>query len=153
MIIFNHGLTGAVIALKVRNPFLALPLSFVSHFAQDLLPHTDYFAGKNDEHLFSRKFFVLLVFDCLLSLSLLIALVILFPTHRWLIWACMVAATCPDAAQGYYHLYLGRIKKKKIKFDPLSKFHYSLQWAESGWGGLVEIAWAIAGIFIILSLR
>lgn len=153
MTIFNHGITGAIIALKIKNPLLAVPLSFVSHFAQDLVPHHDYFAGKNDERLFSRKFTIMLILDCLASLSLLITLLILFPAHRWLILACMAAATCPDTAQSYYYLYLERIKKKKYTFDPLSKFHYSLQWSESSWGGLIEIAWAITGLFIILSMR
>jgi hypothetical protein len=150
---FNHGITGAVIALTIKNPVLAVPLSFVSHFAQDLLPHHDYFAGPNDQHLFSRKFNAMLVVDFLLSVSLVVALAILFPAHRWLIIICMIAAACPDLTQSYYHLYLSRIKKRKPKIDRLSKFHYSLQWAESSWGGLVEIAWATTGLFIILSLR
>lgn len=150
----NHGLTGAVIALSVKNPLLAIPLSFVSHFAQDLVPHHDYFAGPNDERLFSRKFNIMLIVDFLLSVSLVVALAILFPAHRWLIIACMIVAASPDLAQSYYYLYLGRIKKRKYKFDLLSKFHYSLQWSESGiGGGLVEITWAIVGIFIILSFR
>ncbi len=39
MIELPHAVVGAVIAYKVGNPALALPLSFLSHFALDLLPH------------------------------------------------------------------------------------------------------------------
>ncbi len=146
-------MTGAIIALTVKNPVLAVPLSFISHFAQDLVPHFDHFAGVNDEHLFERKFNISLVTDFLLSITLMIVLAILFPAHKWLIWSCMVAAACPDLASSYYHLYIERIKKQKPKYDLLTKFHYSLQWSATPRGVIVEIAWAIAGIFTILSMR
>lgn len=149
---FNHGITGAVIALTVKQPLIAVPLSFVSHFFQDMLPHHDYFAGPQDERLFSHKFKVMLAVDFLSSILLMFVLALLFPAHKWLIWSCMVMAACSDLAQSYYHLYLARIKKKKLKFDPLSKWHYSLQ-NESPAGGLVEIAWAVIGLIIILELR
>jgi len=34
-----HTLAGATIATKITNPFLALPLAFLSHFILDLFPH------------------------------------------------------------------------------------------------------------------
>lgn len=34
-----HVALGALIAVKVGNPYLALPLSFLSHFALETLPH------------------------------------------------------------------------------------------------------------------
>jgi hypothetical protein len=36
---FNHGMAGAVIALTVKQPVLAVPLAFLSHFATDMIPH------------------------------------------------------------------------------------------------------------------
>ena len=37
----NHALTGATIATLVRQPYLAIPLAFLSHFFCDALPHFD----------------------------------------------------------------------------------------------------------------
>ncbi len=42
MLYTPHFLTGAAIAHLVPNPIIALPLAFVSHFALDCIPHTDF---------------------------------------------------------------------------------------------------------------
>jgi hypothetical protein len=34
-----HAVVGAAIAVAVPNPFLAIPLAFLSHFALDMTPH------------------------------------------------------------------------------------------------------------------
>lgn len=34
-----HAIVGAVIAAKVGNPYLAIPLAFASHFVLDRVPH------------------------------------------------------------------------------------------------------------------
>jgi hypothetical protein len=34
-----HVIVGAAIAARVSNPFLAIPLAFLSHFALELVPH------------------------------------------------------------------------------------------------------------------
>ncbi|OGY07801.1 MAG: hypothetical protein A2782_01515 [Candidatus Blackburnbacteria bacterium RIFCSPHIGHO2_01_FULL_43_15b] len=39
MVELPHAVVGAAIAYKIGNPALALPLSLLSHFALDLLPH------------------------------------------------------------------------------------------------------------------
>ncbi len=149
----NHAITGAVIALTVKQPAIAVPLSFISHFFQDLVPHFDFFSGPNQEHLFERKFNIVLITDFLLSVTLMVVLAFLFPAQKWLIWGCMVAAACPDLAQAYYHLYLGKIKKQKPNFDPISKLHYKLQWSSTPQGLVVEVLWAVAGLYIISRLR
>lgn len=41
MLSIAHGLTGAFIAVKVHNPYLAIPLIIASHFAEDFIPHWD----------------------------------------------------------------------------------------------------------------
>lgn len=42
MILICHLLAGAAIATKVRNPFLGLPLAFLSHYVLDFIPHEEY---------------------------------------------------------------------------------------------------------------
>ena len=60
---FNHGMTGAVIALTVKKPELAIPLSFLSHFAQDAIPHF----GIPGYKLFTKKFNLGLLADFLFA--------------------------------------------------------------------------------------
>ena len=45
MLLTPHTLAGVVIATKVTNPYLALPLAFLSHFALDIVPHWDFLTG------------------------------------------------------------------------------------------------------------
>lgn len=42
MLYTPHFLAGAVIVKTVANPFLGLPLAFLSHFLLDLMPHNDF---------------------------------------------------------------------------------------------------------------
>lgn len=42
MIITCHLLAGAAIVTKIHNPFLSLPLAFLSHYILDFIPHTEY---------------------------------------------------------------------------------------------------------------
>src|SRR3990167_3503334 len=100
MIALNHGTTGAVIAVTIKEPVLAIPLSFLSHFVQDLIPHWNYGverAAEQEGRFFTKRFNIYLIIDALLSIILLFTLSFLvFPEYKWLIWACMAAAACPD---------------------------------------------------------
>lgn len=140
----NHGLTGAVIALLVKEPVLAVPLSLASHFACDAIPHGGLFPG---EKLFDRRFNWTLAADFTFAVILMVILGILFPAQRWLIWACMIAAASPDLMWAYYHLYVEKIKGRKSTLDPLTRFHSWIQWSQTPAGYLVEIAW-----FVLMSM-
>ncbi len=148
----NHGLTGAVIALIVKEPLLAVPLSFASHFVCDAIPHfgvIDHPGGPDDE-LFGRKFNIILVTDFLVAVSLMVVIGMLFPAQRWLIWWCMVAAAIPDSVSAYYRLYIERIKKRKPHYDRLYLFHRNIQWSETHYGWLVEVPWfLLMGMIVI----
>lgn len=150
---FNHGLTGAVIALTVKNPAAAVPLAFLSHFAQDAIPHHNYFANETEISHFSRKFNIALICDFLLSLVLMVLLAVMFPTHKWLIWGCMAAAAVPDLMWGYYFLYVEHINKQKPKFDPIARFHKFVEWSETKEGIWVEILWFVIMWVIIIKIR
>ncbi len=88
----------------MQNPFIAIPLSFVSHFAGDLIPHWDFFdhfPSKND--LFKGWQGKLFLTD----LSLGIALGVSFTFYALLIqqdsylalnmFFCGITAVIPDA--------------------------------------------------------
>jgi hypothetical protein len=146
----NHGMTGAVIALLVKEPLLAVPLSFVSHFVCDSIPHAGLAA---DDKLFDKKFNITLGCDFLFALVMMAVLGILFPAQKWLVWACMVAAASPDLMWAYYELYIEKLKNKKPQFGPLARFHIWIQWSETPKGWFIEILWFIGVWAIVLTQR
>ncbi len=148
----NHGITGAVIALSVKNPLLAVPAAFISHFLQDAVPHFDYFSGPKGKNLLKKKFNIFLIADFLASLVLMVILAVLFPSQKGLIWLCMVAAASPDLAWGYYLLYQQRIKKIKPKLDRLTKLHASIE-NEIAQGAYFEAAWFVVFTSLIVLIK
>jgi hypothetical protein len=152
----NHGMTGAVIALTVKNPAIAIPLSFASHFAQDILPHWDYGVSRDQNQsgkFFTRRFNIFLAADFLIAVTIMVVLAFIFPSLKWIIWACMIAAASPDLMWAYYRLYLEHHKQQKPKHGWLAKFHIQVQWSQTAAGLITEVAWFILTGIIILSLR
>lgn len=146
----NHGITGAVLALLVKEPALAVTLSFFSHFACDAIPH---FGLAPKDRLFDHKFNIILSLDFLIAVSLMVVLGLLFPKHRWLIWTCMIAAASPDLMWAYYRLYIERIKKQKVHLGTFAQFHQGIQWSETPKGWFVEIGWLLVMGAIIVGQR
>jgi hypothetical protein len=147
MTITNHVLTGAVIALAVSNPALAIGLAFISHFLTDILPH--YAPRKLPESTIK----ILATADT--SIAIVIVLLIAAASTSvspWLIFACATAAALPDIiwAWRYY-----KIKNVEKLFDePMSKFskwHLRIQ-HESSEGAIVELAWSI-GLVVLIANR
>lgn len=149
----NHGLTGAVIALAVKNPYIAVPAAFLSHFVVDVIPHWDYGASFKEASVFSRKFNLFLTSDFLISVLAMVILGITFPAHKWLIWACMIAAASPDLMWAYYRLYVEHLRKQVPSLGPIARFHDVLQWSHTAGGLYVEIIWAIFMIGLLAIVR
>jgi len=139
-------MTGAAIALIVRQPALAVPLAFLSHFATDMIPHF----GLDEKEVFGKRFNTILVVDFLFALSLMAVLAILFPAYMWLIWACMIAAASPDLMWAYHRLYIEHLKKKKLKLGRVGRFHSKIQWSQTIPGAYVEALWFVGIISFIL---
>ena len=64
----GHALIGTVIAAKIGNPALAVPIALASHFAADALPHWD--TGYHRSHKSKRKFFLQSALDVMLGFAL-----------------------------------------------------------------------------------
>ena len=87
-------MTGAVISLAIKQPALALPLAFASHFLLDSLPHFGYPGHLGlGEALKHRITFVVLVLD---SMALPIITFILIRNSAWLACVGALAAISPD---------------------------------------------------------
>src|SRR5437868_5706779 len=91
-------MTGAIIALAIKNPVAAVSLAFVSHFLLDTIPHF----GVPPGEFVMQKYKKYLIADFIvLSLSVLI-IALLFTQHFWLILVCMATATIPDLVWWFY---------------------------------------------------
>ncbi len=148
----NHALTGAVIALSLQQPLLALPLAFVSHFALDALPHF----GVSEESLTRNRLWFMRLFWPLDALILLALFAYVLFNAGWginipIVFASMFLATSPDLAW----IYRFALKEKwgKLSRPPMNafnRFHANIQWGERPWGIVIELVWFIL-MFMVLT--
>lgn len=143
----NHALTGALIGLTVDEPLLAGTGSLVSHYLLDMLPH--FGPGKvHKKFLLSSSFRNSLFVDAFLCFLLVLLLSLTRP-HRWLQAAiCAFIATAPDLF--WYAQYKQARQKKRWKPGVYARFASRIQWFERPIGAVVEVAWLIAGVSLLL---
>jgi hypothetical protein len=147
MTAINHALTGTVIGLLVGQPLLAVPLAVGSHYVCDALPH--FGTGLPDKVVLkTNKFRDYLVVEAILCFLLVVGLATIRPEHWLLAAICAFTATAPDllSIKRYF------ITRRGQRWQPTTygKFAKSIQWFERPIGGLVELAWFIAAIAIII---
>ncbi len=140
----NHAITGAFIATLIKQPLLAMPLSFLSHFICDALPHFDVnfkFGTKGMyQYLFFDGVFALLAAAFLLWQGV---------DNPALLAICGFAAMSPDLLWLYYGLE-GRLGKYD-SYGPVAKLHHVIQWSATKLGIIPEIVWA--ALFLTLTLK
>jgi len=92
----GHALIGTVIAAKIGNPALAIPIALGSHFLADALPHWD--TGTNRHKKSKLRFVMESAIDLLLGFILSWALIILvFPaTNLFYAFIIIIASQLPD---------------------------------------------------------
>jgi hypothetical protein len=138
----NHVLTGAAIAVVVRQPLLAIPLAFLSHFVLDTIPH---FGEEEIEgHNKSGLFWSILTVDVILLLTWFAFVPHLLHEHisPLIIVGCMIAAYAPDLVWLYRFSY-ERIKHEILPHSRMTRFHKDIQ-HEYTWGIIVEVVWGTA---------
>jgi hypothetical protein len=152
MIATNHALTGTAIGLIVGEPLLALPLSLLSHYICDALPHFAFTTttdnSKKDRLMRSRLFRNYLIAEASLCLLIVAGLVMLQPSHWLLAAVCAFVAASPDLLSS--RRYFTIVSKKKWKPGLYTRFAHKIQWFERPIGAVVEAAWLIAVIIILL---
>lgn len=138
----NHAATGALIAMVVKQPWLAVPLACLSHFVLDAIPHF----GIHEDDVVRRNghwlFRTVVIADIILAVSLFIAMPIAgshIVPWGW-IFAAMTAAFLPDMV--WIYRYFGEIRTKLARpHGWYAWFHQKIQWSEKPWGLIVEIVW------------
>lgn len=140
----NHALTGAAIATVIRQPLLAIPLAFASHFVCDSLPH---FGLKLK---FGSRGMWLYILAETIALAVIGLSLIGIGTDQKIIYLLLgaAAAMSPDIAW-YIYGKSGR-QGKPEQYNTLNKFHYKIQWSETKWGIIPEFFWAGLMISVIL---
>jgi hypothetical protein len=160
----NHALTGAVIAMWVKRPELAIPLAFLSHFVLDAIPHYnppnmvrskfENYSENYNKKLQDRNFRIILPLDMLLYFITLIILPFLAPSgvSPLTVFICEIVAVAPDFDGGIrYLLQKFTYKTKRAKDDYwFKRFHLWFQWMERPWGIYVELVY-LAGIVYVIS--
>lgn len=142
----NHAATGAIIALAINQPVLALPAAYASHFLLDALPHFG-FPGKGGyPEAFKHKYLTFTT-EFLGLIGIVVVIIMLRSQTLW-VWLAAILAISPDFMWPYVYMAFER-KNKVHKHGPISQFHHNIQWCERPWGLFVEIAWFI-GTFVIL---
>lgn len=145
----NHLLTGAVIALAVQKPLLAIPLALLSHFAVDMIPHSE---PRDFSPVLARK---IIFTDGIIAVCLAVTLPLALAStvSPWVILSCMMAAITPDMIWGIRYFRIKDIDK--VFTEPMSLFsrlHLKIQWSETIQGFFVEAVWLLSMAYILLAL-
>lgn len=92
MLSIAHGTTGALIATKIPNPLISIPLVIAAHFLEDRVPHWDVGQGMGNQKKSKKVAFLQELF---IDFPLSIFLVYIFFQHGqafdwrpWLGWFC-----------------------------------------------------------------
>jgi hypothetical protein len=149
----NHAITGAIIGLVVSDPLVAVPVSVLSHYIMDAIPHhgeaVKTMSDKN-KWIRSNRFRNLIYADAILCAILVLILALTRPFHWVLAAVCAFGAAAPDLLS--INHYQKALEHKKWKSGWYTTFAGKIQWFERPIGALVEVAWFIAAVIVITPL-
>ena len=120
MLSIAHGATGALIASKIHNPLISIPLVLISHYIEDRVPHWDIGQGlsarkKTKKSAFLQELFI----DFPLSIMFVYFVFQHGQPTDLRIWLGWFVGLLPDFLE-FPHLFLN------LKFFPLkelARFH------------------------------
>ena len=146
-----HVAIGAAIATKFPNPFIAIPLAFLSHFVMEKVPHWNpHIVTETKKYgAPTKQSIMIIVIDVVAALVLgtFIASRALPDTkHAAVIMAASFASVLPDLIESPYFFLKMRSKFLKSWLT----FQKSLQVDTTPFWGLVNQAITIAAVFIWL---
>lgn len=141
----NHALTGALLGLAIGNPFFVLPLAFLSHLAQDAIPHYDALGDEIERIGSKRLVYEQILIGGALCFLLVLCLAITQP-HHWLLAAIgAFLATSLDLLWIPRWLHVRRHGADVGHLNWLLRFHGWVQWKTGPKLLWVEAVWFVAG--------
>lgn len=142
----GHAIIGTVIAAKIGNPYIAVPIAFASHFLADMVPHWD--TGTHYRKKSAITFFLQTFLDVMFGFILAgLVLYYIFPfTNPLYALLIIVVAQLPDWMMAPYVFF-------KMKKFPFSKWSYDIQTKlqnkqDKPWGIINQVAILLLLIFI-----
>lgn len=135
----GHALVAALIAAKFTNPYIALPLSFASHFACDVLPHWD--SGTHRREKSKNRFIMEAVLDVIIGFIAAFVLYNMVTTDRnyMFLFLAIISAQLPDWIMAPYLIF-----GSQGKLFAWSKWMYTLQHKfnsrlDQPWGVITQV--------------
>lgn len=100
-----HAIIGTVIAAKIGNPLLALPLALASHVAADMFPHWD--VGTNRRKKTKQQMRIQAAVDVIVGFILSYMLIVFFFPYTNLPYAfiMIIVAQSPDWLMAPYYFF------------------------------------------------
>lgn len=150
----NHAAAGAIIALTIKQPILAVVLAFISHFFMDALPHFGGIGRDVFERNKNRLFQVVVALDSVLFIALLAIVPWIFhdKVSATLLLACMLAAFAPDA--GIVYRFWRELKTHSWQAGNwFTRLHLRIERYERPWGLWVEVGLAVILLTSIWKFR
>lgn len=112
-----HAIFGTVIAAKIGNPALAIPIALVSHVAADMIPHWDTATNGNGKGKSPNRVLTDTMIDVGLGFILSYFLIIFISPQTNLLYALIIIifAQLPDWLMAPYYFF--KIKFFKWAYD------------------------------------
>jgi hypothetical protein len=141
----GHAIIGTVIAAKVGNPALAIPIAFASHFLADALPHWD--TGTNRHKKSTTRFFMESFADVSIGFILSWAIItLLFPTtNLFYAFLIIIVSELPDWLTAPYLFFDLKIQPFLSIYKLQKKFDTEL---DLPWGFINQAAVLTALVFL-----
>lgn len=138
----SHALIGAVIAAKIPNPYIAIPLAVLSHIAADIFPHWD--SGTHGDKKTKKRLRIEATIDVLLGFLLSYLVIFwLFPnTDPIYVFIMIIASQSLDWITMPYYFF-------NIKY----KFALWMYKVQKGFNSKLDKPWGIinqVGIIVLI---
>lgn len=133
----GHALIGVVIAAKIQNPSLAIPIAIASHVLADLFPHWD--TGTNHNKKTAKRFFFESAIDVSVGFILsYLVLTLFFPTTSAIYaFFVIIASQLLDWGSAPYVFF----KIRSFPFPQLYNFQKSFDnRMDKPWGIINQVA-------------
>lgn len=140
-----HAVIGAAIASQISNPVVGIPLSFLSHFLCDKVPHWDVMTDKTKP---KNRIFVETVIDVLggYALVFLLFVIILKSVDPTYIFLSAFTAQLPDWVEAPYV-----VLKKNWQFA-IDMKHWQSKIHDFGFDSRLKAPWGIVSQVVVVGL-
>ena len=152
MLLTPHTLIGVALASNFSNPFVSVPLAFISHFLGDKVPHWDFYSNTKREDRVKGWRPLAVMGDMAVGVAIGVGFTTYYlwykqdPAMALSTFLCGIASVLPDALSG-----LTIIGGKENKFlNVLNKIQSKMQFqAPLPWGLLTQIIVIAVSLYFI----